>query len=108
MGTCQALSTLTGITDWLVWPTSCNYHIYLYILEFLFLFLSWSSFQASEKKGRDDLLSSLGISSIVVLVLGAIGTFIKNSSSVAMIQSDIILVLLAQFIVCVALWRMKG
>lgn len=108
MVTCASISTIASFADLLVWPTSCNYYFYLIIFEFLLGLFLWSSYKESEERiGLADILSSSAIASLVIVFLGMIGTLIKNSSSVPMIQSDIFLILIAQFIVLFMLWRFK-
>lgn len=106
--TCQAFSTVTSLFDLAVWPTSCNYYFYLYIFEFLFTFFTWSTYKYSEEKiGLADILSSAAVSSLVIVFLASIGTLIKNSSNVPMVQSDILIILFAQFTVLLVIWKLK-
>lgn len=102
---CELLTNINGFADLLVWPTSCSYYFYLMILEFIFLFLTWSTYDSEEDKvGKANIFPSLAISSIVVLFLASIGTLIVNTQGIPVIQADIMLILIAQLIVLVGLW----
>ncbi len=105
---CSAISSIIGFNGLLVWPTSCEYFFYLYILEFVFAFLMWSTYKADEKRiGKADLLSSAAISSLILVFLGVVGTLIQDTNGVPMIQADILLIFIAQFIVLMVFWIFK-
>ncbi len=106
---CEILTDLQTFGDFLVYPTGCNYYFYLILLGFLMIIITWFLFKSEEKKvGKSDFLSSLAVSNIVVSVLASVGTLIKNSDDIPMIQSDILLYFIAVTIVVVFLWIFKS
>ena len=105
---CSPISGIESFADFLVWPTRCNYYFYLIIFGGLFLILAWTSFKAEEKrKGEGELISSLGVSSIAITILGLIGTLVVNGAGVPMIQVDILLYMVAVTVVFVFIWIFK-
>ena len=107
--TCQAISTLTSIPDLLVFPTTCHYFFWMEILLVLIFLVAWSIFKADEKKsGKGDFISAGAVSSLAFTILAAFGTVIINSSNVPMIQTDVMMYLLAITIPLNILWIFKG
>ncbi len=105
---CSIFTNINSIGDFLVWPTSCNYYIYLIVFATLFITLSLILYnKQKESQIRSDLISSMGVSSIAVLFLALIGTLIKNEASIPMIQQDIFLYVFAVTIVFLLIWFFK-
>ena len=105
---CTLFTNLETIADLLVWPTGCFYHFYTVILFTLFTVLSLSLyFIEKERAVKSDIISSLGVSSIATFFLAVMGTLIKDSSGIPMIQQDILLYVLALTIVFVLIWFFK-
>ena len=104
-------SGFTGIASWgdmLVWPTACNYYFYLIVLAVVFITLSLILYnREKEERIRADMISSLGVSSIVTLILALIGTLIKNTAGIPMIQNDIFLYIFALAIIFILIWFFK-
>ncbi len=105
---CEILTDLQTFADFLVYPTGCNYYFYLILLGFLMAIIAWFLFKSEEKKvGKSDFIAALAVSSIVISFLAFIGTLIKNSVNIPMIQTDILLYFIAITIVLVLLWIFK-
>lgn len=105
---CPAFTGITSIGDFLVWPTTCNYYVYLIVLFAIFLVLALSLYnKEKESRIRSDMISTLGVSSIVTIVLALIGTLIKNSADIPMVQQDIFLYVLSVGTVFILLWFFK-
>ena len=105
---CAGFTNINSFEDLLVWPTSCNYWFYLIVLATIFIVLTlilYNRQKESEIKG--DLISSLGVSSIAIIILALIGTLIKNSADIPMIQSDIFLYVFAFGIIFILIWFFK-
>ena len=104
-------SGFTGIGNWgdmLVWPTGCNYYFYLIVLAVVFMTLSLILYnREKEERIRADMISSLGVSSIVTLILALIGTLIKNTAGIPMIQNDIFLYVFSLAIIFILIWFFK-
>ena len=106
--TCSAFTNINSIGDLLVWPTSCNYYIYLIVFFTIFVVLSLILYNRhKELQITSDLISSMGVSSIAVLFLALTGTLIKNSIGIPMIQQDIFLYTFATGIVFILIWFFK-
>ncbi len=106
--TCETLANLQSFGDFLVYPSGCNYWFYLILLLTVGLIIAWTLFKAEEKRvGKADFISSLAVSSIVITFLGVIGTLIENSDGIPMIQSDVLLILMAINIPLILLWVFK-
>ena len=105
---CTTFTNITNLGDLLVWPTSCNYYIYLIFLATIFIVLSLILYnRQKESEIRADLISSLGVSSIATIILALIGTTIKNSANIPMIQQDIFLYVFAMGIIFILIWFFK-
>ena len=105
MSTCSIPFEIDTIADLLVWPTGCYYYFWLLILGALFLILAWAMFKTEEdRKGEGEMLSSFGVAAIAVTSIALGGTYIKNSTGIPMIQSDIFLWILAPAIVIILIW----
>lgn len=105
---CAEFTNISNFGDLLIWPTSCNYYIYLVVFATIFITLTlilYNRQKESEIKG--DLVSSLGVSSIVIILLALIGTLIKNSADIPMVQSDIFLYVFAFGIIFILIWFFK-
>ncbi len=102
------LTTLSSISDFLVWPTLCYYNFYTTILFGLMIIISWILYKAEQARtGEGDYISSLGVSSIAISSLALSGTLISNSDSVAMIQLPILMYILAVTVIIVLIWIFK-
>ena len=105
---CTQIGSIASVADFLVYPTSCNYYFWLYILGPLFLIVAWAIFKAEEdKKGEGDLTSALGVSSIAIMSIGVTGSLIKGTTDIPVIQSDILLYIVAATVVFVMIWIFK-
>ena len=100
---------INGIADLLVYPTSCYYYFYAVLLGGLFGILVTITY-FSEKKTllKPDIISTLGVHSIVIWFLGLIGTLIKSTDGIPMIQTDIFIYITAFAIVFCAIWFFKN
>lgn len=102
------ISTFSGIADFLVWPTACDYYFWMKILITIFIVLVWTLYLIEKKIKPDvDIWGCLGVSSIATIFLAGIGTLIKNSSDIAMIQTDILIYILAFCIPIILIWIFK-
>lgn len=105
---CSAFTGITTIGDWLVWPTDCNYYFYLIVLLTIFITLTLILYnREKEERIRSDLISCLGVSSVATTILALIGTLIKNSDNIPMVQNDIFLYIFAMTIVFIMIWLFK-
>ena len=105
MELCGTPFVIETLSDFLVSPTQCFYFFWLLILAFLFIFITWTFYSKDEdKQGRGEMLSSMGVSSIVVTSIALWGTFIESTQGVPMIQDDIFLWILAPTIIFCVLW----
>ena len=105
---CLAFTNINSIGDLLVWPTGCNYYIYLIVFATIFITLSLILYnRQKESQIRADIVSSMGVSSIAVIFLALTGTLIKNSANIPMIQQDIFLYVFAVGIVFILIWFFK-
>ncbi len=106
--TCSAFTNINSIGDLLVWPTGCNYYIYLMVLTTVFIVLCLILYnRQKESEITADLVSSMGVSSIAIIVLALTGTLIKNSAGIPMIQQDIFLYTFAGGMVFILIWFFK-
>lgn len=101
--------TIATISDLLVYPTGCDYYFYLKIFFAIFLVLVWTLYKVEKSVNPQtaDLISSLGVSSIAIIILGLIGTLIKSAENIPMIQTDILLYILAVSIPIILIWIFK-
>ena len=105
---CTAFSAIETFSDFLVWPTGCSYYFWLIILGALFVIIAWTLFKTEEKRRTEgDFISAMGVSSIAVTSIGVIGTLIKNGAGIPMIQSDVLLYMVALTVVIVLIWIFK-
>ncbi len=105
---CAIFTDINNIGDLLVWPTSCNYYFYLIVFATIFITLALILYHRQEEKQvTADIISSLGVSSIAVIFLALIGTVIKDSADIPMVQQDIFLYVLAMGIVFILIWFFK-
>lgn len=105
---CEPISSILSFSDLLVWPTTCAYYFYLIILGGVFTIIAWAIFKEEERKrGSGELISALGITSIAIVSLAGVGTLIKNNAGIPMIQTGIMLYILAFSIVFILIWIFK-
>jgi len=108
---CEGLSIMgssLGIEDILVFPVTCYYYFWAVILVTLFIILSYILYNRErEDQVKPDLISILGISSTATLFLAVIGSLIKSTSGIVMIQQDILLYCVAVWIIFVSIWFFK-
>ncbi len=105
---CAIFTNINNVGDLLVWPTSCNYYFYLIVFATVFItlaFILWN--RQKEDEVTADMISSLGVSSIAVIFLALIGTVIKDSNNIPMVQQDIFLYVFAVGIIFILLWFFK-
>ncbi len=105
---CDLNFSITSISDWLVYPVGCDFYFYLKILIAIFGVIAWTLYK-SEKKvvQKSELLSSLGVSSIGILILSLIGTLIKNTADIPMISVEVMLIMLSFTIPIILVWIFK-
>ena len=102
---CSIAFEIETLADVLVWPTGCFYYFWLLILGFVFLFLTYTFYEKDElKKTEGEMISSMGVASLVTSMLAVFGTFIANNEGVPMIQTDILLWVIAPTIVLLSVW----
>lgn len=105
---CSGFTGITTIGDMLVWPTGCNYYIYLIVFTVVFITLTLILYNRErEEKITADIISSMGVSAIVTLVLALSGTLIKNSAGIPMVQQDIFMYVFAMSIIFILIWFFK-
>ena len=105
---CSIISDVTGIADLMVYPTSCDYYFYAYIFGGIFIILTLVLFfKEQERYTKPDVISCMGISSIVIIFLAMIGTLIKNSVGIPMVQQDIFLYIIAFGVIFIGIWFFK-
>ena len=105
---CSAFTGMTSVGDLLVWPTICNYYFYLVVFATIFITLALILYNRErEEVVKSDVISSLGVSSIVILILALIGTLITNSAGIPMVQQDIFLYIFAFSIIFILIWFFK-
>ncbi len=105
---CSAFTNINSIGDLLVWPTGCNYYIYLIVFAVVFVVLFLILYnRQKEQEVVADPISSLGVSSIAVIFLALTGTLIKNSANIPMVQQDIFLYTFAVGIIFILIWFFK-
>ncbi len=104
-------STFTGLAtfgDFLVWPTACNYYFYLIVLGTIFITLTLILYnREKDEQIRADAISCLGVSAIATIVLALIGTLIKNTAGIPMVQDDIFLYVFSMGIIFIGIWFFK-
>jgi hypothetical protein len=106
--TCTAMFSIESVSDFLVWPVTCDYYFYLKIFIAIFIVLTWTLYKI-EKKIRTDaeFISCIGISSIAIIVFGLIGSLIQNTEGIVMISTEILLSILAFTIPIFLIWIFK-
>lgn len=105
---CEVIIGIESFADFLVYPTTCDYFFYLKILLAIGVIIGWGLFKFDEKrKGEGDFISALGVTSITITILATIGSLVTNTAGIPMIQSDIVLTLLAISTAVVLLWIFK-
>ncbi len=105
---CSAFTNINSIGDLLVWPTGCNYYIYLIVFATIFITLTLILYnRQKEREITGDLISSMGVSSIAVIFLALTGTLIKNSAGIPMVQQNIFLYIFAVGIIFILIWFFK-
>jgi hypothetical protein len=106
---CQEISEIISISDLLVFPTTCDYFFWLKVLLVITFLVAWRIFRAEENRtGRGDFISAGAISSLSFTILAGFGKVIKNSSDIPMIQTEIMMYLLAITIPLNLIWIFKG
>ncbi len=105
----RVMGTSLGIEDYLVFPTTCYYYFWAVILFVLFLILSYVLYNREREtvNPQSDLISSMGVSATAVFFLAVIGSLITSTNGIPMIQQDILLTVVALWIVLAALWFFK-
>ncbi len=105
---CQSISNIESLADLVVFPTTCDYFFYLKLLGVMMFIVAWGLFKSEEKRtGKGDLVPSLAVSSIAFLVVALIGTLVKSTTNIPMIQGEILLYFVAICIVFVLIWIFK-
>ena len=105
---CATFTGIETIGDILVWVTICNYYIYLIVFATIFITLTFFLYnKEKEERLRSDIISCMGVSSIMTLFLALIGTLIKNRDGIPMVQQDIFLYIFSFSIVFIFIWFFK-
>ena len=105
---CATFTGITNIGDLLVWVTICNYYIYLIIFATVFITLTLILYnKEKEDRLRSDIISCMGVSSIAILFLALIGTLIKNTAGIPMVQLDIFLYIFSFSVIFILIWFFK-
>ncbi len=105
---CLGFTGIGSVADLLVWPTGCSYWFYLVIFATIFITLSLILYnRQKDEEVKGDLISSMGVSAIATLFLSLIGTLIKNSDEIPMVQQDIFMYIFAMSIIFILLWFFK-
>ncbi len=108
---CQDLSVMgnnIGLVEILVYPTTCFYWTYAVLFFSLFVLLSLFLYNKErENFPKPDMISSIGTSATAVLFLSLIGTLIKTSDNIPMVQRDIFMFIFVIWIILVAIWFFK-
>lgn len=102
---CKGLETLTDntIAGILNFPTSCFYRFYEGIMVAFFIILALILFNKErEEFVKADMISSLGVSAIVTIVISFFGTL------VGIIQQDILVEIFAGGMVFIIIWFLKN
>lgn len=104
--TCDPFFTISSFADFLVFPIGCHYFFYLEFFLVILGILTWGLYHVEKSASAldADFLSSLGVSSIVVTVLAVFGTFIQNADGMSMVQTDVLLYLLAITVPIIGIW----
>ncbi len=102
------MGTNQTIADYLVFPTSCVYSFWGIMLFTIFVLLTFILYNRERETFiQADLISSAGVSSTAVMFLLVVGSLVKSSTGIPMIQQDILLSGVALWIVISALWFFK-
>ena len=109
---CQNLDVMGGtinFSDFLVYPTTCYYFFWAVFFFGLFLLITFFTFnRESELFVRADIISSMAVSSTAILFLAIIGTLVKSTvDEIPMIQSDVMLYIVAFWIIISSIWFFK-
>ena len=108
---CQDLTimgTRTGLEDLLVYPTTCYYHFWSVMLFVIFIVIAFALYNRErEVTTQADLISSLGVSATAVMFLAIVGSLISSTNGIPMIQQDILLFVVAFWVVISAIWFFK-
>ena len=105
---CAEFTGIESIGDLLVWPTICSYWFYLIVFATIFITLSLILYnRQKDEEVKGDLVSSMGVSAIATLFLSLIGTLIKNSDGIPMVQQDVFIYVFAMSIIFILLWFFK-
>lgn len=102
---CKGIDTLTDntIVGILQFPTSCWYNFYLAVMTAFFITLALILFnrEKNEELRKADMISCLGVSAIVTIVISTIGTF------PGIIQTDMLIKIFVGGLIFIALWMLK-
>lgn len=105
---CEIITNIESFSDFLVYPTTCDYFFWIKILLAIGVVLVFGIYQSEKLRGaKPEIISAMGVSSLAILVLGIIGTLIKNNADIPMIQINVLLYLLAICIPLILLWIFK-
>lgn len=92
----------TGIAGFLSYPSSCDYHFWAKILFGLWVILVFILYQSEKDKiVKPDILSIMGVSSLAIIFIAAMG------SIVGFISSGIMLEVFVVGMIFVAIWFFK-
>lgn len=108
---CRGLEVMGAnqtIADYLVFPTSCVYSFWAIMFFTLFILITFVLYNRErEVFVQADLISSAGVSATAIVFLLVVGSLIKSSTGIPMIQQDILLGGVAFWIIISAMWFFK-
>lgn len=109
---CEDLSVMgnnIGLVEILIYPTTCFYYTYAFIFFALFILLSLFLYNREKGDGllKPDMISSLGTSASAILFLALIGTLIKTTDNIPLVQFDIFRYIFVIWMVLAAVWYWK-
>ena len=110
MAACMTLAQfkIESIGDFLVYPTSCDYYFYAKVFVGLFLVLILSIYYGEQRVNlKPDMISAMGVSSLAIFFLSLIGTLVKSTAGIPMIQQDIFIYVFSFTIVFLGIWFFK-
>lgn len=104
----EVMGSNQTIADYLVFPTSCVPSFWAIMLFTLFVLITFVLYNRErEVFVQADLISSAGVAATAVMLLLIVGSLIKSSTGIPMIQQDILLGGVAFWIIISAIWFFK-
>lgn len=105
----EAMGSDLGLVEIFIYPTTCFYHFYSAILFFIFAVLALILYNTEKDDlSKADMISSIGTSATATMFIAMVGTLVKSSNGIVMIQFDIFRYVLAIWVVIVSIWFLKN